>query len=156
MQRSSRRRDKVVSASELAQLGYCERKVDFDVAFGPATTTQQRLAQQRGIAAHADFYAEGVLEAGLETGGCFVATLVLGEGAETQALRTFRDQVLCRSRAGRWLIAFYYRASPPICRWLQERPVAVRLIRPLLILMGGLARLAVDRKAATDRSTKVG
>ncbi len=42
------------------------------------------------------------------------------------ALRQFRDQHLLTNAPGRALMAFYYSASPPVARFIQDRP-AMRL-----------------------------
>ena len=101
--------DPYISASELAQMGYCERKVAFDARHGAQDTPQQLQAKQRGRALHARFYEESqrVAEASATRGRCFIATLALGDGPETRQLRAFRDLYLRRSAAGRWLVGRY-------------------------------------------------
>jgi hypothetical protein len=47
-------------------------------------------------------------------------------------LRAFRDRVLRRRRAGRWLIAAYYRTSPAVAHWLVLRPWAAAAARTAL------------------------
>jgi tetratricopeptide (TPR) repeat protein len=64
------------------------------------------------------------------SGGCFIATAVYGdyEHDDVRILRTFRDDVLMRSGAGRAFVRVYYRFSPP----LAERLVDMRSTRAVL------------------------
>jgi hypothetical protein len=141
--------DDYLSASQLAQLGYCERQVVFDAEFGRRTTEPQRKAQARGLRAHAEFFEESqrLAVASARKGRCMVATLVLGECNETRTLRAFRDQVLRRSVAGRWMVRLYYRRSPGWCAWLARRPRAQRIIRPFLLAAASLAYAALARSS---------
>jgi hypothetical protein len=120
-----------VSASELAQIGVCERRVKFDRDRGRRRTPEQLQAMERGLRAHKEFYREGqdVPRAG---GRCFVATLVFGEAPETQILRCFRDQVMRPRPLGRRFIVAYYRFAPAVCRFLDRRPSSLPVARALL------------------------
>ena len=128
-----------VSASELAQMGVCERRVKFEHDRGRRRTPEQLQAMERGLRAHEEFYREGqdVPRAG---GRCFVATLVFGEAPETRVLRCFRDQVLRPWPLGRRFIVTYYRFAPAVCRFLDRRlgllPVAPWLLRGLVSVAG--------------------
>ena len=88
-----RRRSASVSASELAQTGVCERLVVFEHRYGKRCLPEKRAAIERGRCEHERFYREGRIGAA-PPGRCFIATMVFGEGPETQTLRAFRDQVL--------------------------------------------------------------
>lgn len=52
------RRKASVSASELAQMGVCERLVVFEHRYGKRRTVEQQQAIKRGRRAHARFYRE--------------------------------------------------------------------------------------------------
>jgi len=136
-----------VSASDLARLGYCERQVAFDAAYGRRTTARQRQAAARGRRAHDDFLQESrrIARASERKGRCFIATLTLGECRETTALRQYRDLFLRRSWSGRQFIAVYYRVSPLVCRWLEGRPALLSLCRAPLRALGNHASNAVGR-----------
>ena len=124
-----------VSASELAQMGVCERLVVFEHHHGNHPTQSQRIAIERGLRAHERFY-RGAQASPRGAGPCFIATLLYGEGSETQVLRRFRDQVMRQWRAGRWLISVYYDTAPSICklvaRWSVGRIVARMMLRPVV------------------------
>jgi hypothetical protein len=53
-------------------------------------------------------------DASSDGSGCYIATMVYGsyEAPEVWVLRRFRDNVLSRSRGGRWFIQWYYSWSP--------------------------------------------
>ncbi|PZP27163.1 MAG: hypothetical protein DI603_22560 [Roseateles depolymerans] len=143
----AKREDDSVSASELAQMAYCERQVAFDAAFGRRTTGEQRAAQGRGLRAHEEFYRESrrIAEGSARKGQCFVATMALGDCEETRELRAFRDLYLRRSAMGRQFIHAYYRLSPVLCRWMQGKPALVRACRAPLRVLAGLATLFVNK-----------
>lgn len=130
---TTRRAPKVdrVSASELAQMGVCERRVKFEHDRGRRRTPEQLQAMERGLRAHEEFYREGQ---GTERtdGRCFVATLVFGEAPEVRILRCFRDQVMRPRPLGRRLIVMYYRFAPAVCRFLDRRPGLLPVARWLL------------------------
>lgn len=138
----------MVSASELAQLGYCERVAHFDWRLGAKRSPEQLKAQERGNAAHHQFYEESVaiVRASEKKGRCFVATLVLGECAETNALRAFRDLYLRRSAPGRRFIGSYYRLGPDVCNLLREHQRLLSAVRLGIALAGRLAGRAVARR----------
>jgi hypothetical protein len=123
-----RRRSTSVSASELAQMGVCERLVVFEHRYGKRRLPEQRAAIERGRREHERFYREGRI-ASAPPGRCFIATIVFGEGPETQTLRAFRDQVLRRGPTGRRLVATYYRVAPGVCRMLQRQPWVHSVLR---------------------------
>jgi hypothetical protein len=135
MKRKTRRkRSKAVSASELAQMGVCERLVFFEHYYGKRITASQRAAIERGLEEHARFYREGI-GTSAKKGRCYIATVVFGETWEVMALRAFRDRVLRRCAAGRRLILMYYRTAPAFCkvleRWPGLQPLARALLRPI-------------------------
>jgi len=110
-----------VNASELAQMGVCERLVVFEHRYGTRRLPQQQAAIERGRRVHERFYREGRI-ASAPPGRCFIAIILFGEGPETQTLRAFRDQVLRRGPTGRRLIVTYYRVASGVCRMLERQP----------------------------------
>ena len=71
---------------------------------------------------------------------CFIATAAFGSPLEPRidVLREFRDRVLMRNGAGRKVVEFYYKKSPPVAAYIAERPVLRVTIRSLLLPVVGL------------------
>ncbi len=136
------KRSKAVSASELAQVGVCERLMVFEQLYGKRSSVAQRKAIKRGLTEHARFYQEGI-HAPARRGRCYIATLILGPGHETMVLRQFRDQVLRPYRAGRWAITVYYRTAPAICQILKDWPCLQPAVRGVLRLITQLVACLV-------------
>ena len=65
---------------------------------------------------------------------CFIATAAYGTPWQpnVRVLREFRDRWLLTNAPGRAFVAFYYRNSPPLARWIVARPWARALTRDLL------------------------
>lgn len=144
-----RRRRTSVSASELAQMGVCERLVVFEHRHGKRTTTDQRAAIRRGLRAHEQFYRDG-RAAPTTRGRCFIATNVFGDGPETEVLRAFRDRVLRRHPMGRWLIAAYHRHTPRISLARERQGWAHSMLRMALRPVVSAAALWVKIAGARD------
>ncbi|MRV70592.1 hypothetical protein GJ700_02515 [Duganella sp. FT92W] len=146
------KKTKQVTASDLAEMGFCEKRVLLQARYGKRTSLERRHAQQRGLEAHAAFHLDGVRTiAGVTASGskpwCFIATAVYGGKApETSVLRQFRDQVLRRTVVGRQIIVRYYQVSPVIADWLDRHPLAARVTRVVLRPVIGLASLALQRQ----------
>ena len=120
-----------VSATELAEMGFCEKRVQLAHIYGEQSTSEQRKAMARGQAAHQRYFEEGL--AATADRRCFVATFVFGPDArETQVLRAYRDAVLLQRRWGRVLVAVYYRIAPTGCRVLERSPATVVRVRRIL------------------------
>lgn len=124
---------RMVSASDLAQMGRCERLVAFEYLHGSRRTARQQRASVRGVVEHERFYREGLAASAqvARNGRCFIATCVFGEAWQTEVLRRFRDEVLRPSAWGRRVIRLYYRGAPSICVVLRRWPplqVAVRMV----------------------------
>lgn len=66
-----------VSASELAQMGVCERLVVFEHRYGMRRTVEQQRAVARGRLAHVQFYRARCRDSDRRGGGA-VAALVFG------------------------------------------------------------------------------
>ena len=120
-----------VSASDLAQMGVCERMVKFEHHCGRRRTSDQLQAMDRGRRAHERFYLDRH-DDGRSRGRCFVATLVFGEAPETRALRLFRDQAMRPRPLGRRLIVLYHRLAPTVCKVLERRPELLPIVRRML------------------------
>ncbi len=143
-----------VGASELAQMGRCERLVVLESLHGPRRSTYQEEARRRGIVAHVHFERRG-RRATAPVGGstrrsgerCFVATMVFGDAWQTDSLRDFRDTVLRPRPWGRRLVAAYYAAGPRLCTVLQHCPPLLRLTRWILgFVANGWRRWSARRR----------
>lgn len=129
----------MVSASELARMGVCERLVQFEAVYGKRASRSQRKAIERGRAEHARFFRTGVLSqpqtrTSLAKPWCFCASLAWGPDAdETAMLRRFRDHVLRGSATGRRLIRLYYRTAPWLSRRLEGHVLLISVLRGALM-----------------------
>ena len=128
---------RMVSASDLAQMGRCERLVVFEHLHGSRRTAGQQRARARGLVEHTQFYREGLASTqAARKGRCFIATCVFGEAWQTEVLRRFRDETLRPSAWGRRVIRLYYRGAPGICELLRRWP---RLQVPVRMVLGAIA-----------------
>lgn len=115
----SPRKPRYRSASDVAKLAFCERKVVFDEAFGDEGNAYNRARRLEGESLHAEL-AGGH---GGKVSRCFIATAVFGAASpETMLLRLFRDHVLRRVGAGRAFIGAYYRVGPHLARLFGRPP----------------------------------
>lgn len=129
---------RMVRASDLAQMGRCERLVLFEHLHGNRRTARQQRARARGLVEHERFYREGLAASALAArkGRCFIATCVFGEAWQTEVLRRFRDEALRPSAWGRRVIRLYHRGAPSICAVLRRWPV---LQVPMRMVFGAIA-----------------
>ena len=129
---------RMVSASDLAQMGRCERLVVFEHLHGSRRTAGQQRARARGLVEHEHFYREGLAATAqaARKGRCFIATCVFGEAWQTEVLRRFRDEALRPSAWGRRVIRLYYRGAPGICVVLRRWP---HMQIPMRMVLGAIA-----------------
>lgn len=145
LRRRRKQRERFVSAKDLAEMGFCEKRVLLAHQYGQRMTPEQQRSAARGQRAHQNYYLEGLAaaECGVDR-RCFVATCLFGADAwQTIVLRRYRDEVLLCSRLGRLLVAAYNAVAPRMCRvftWLPWMQPSVRT------LVGVLAS-AVRRRA---------
>lgn len=141
MGRNSRRIPDALSATELAEMGYCEQRVLLEHLYGERTTVQQRQARQRGLRLHDQYLVQG--KAAASDGRCFVSSCLFGPMApETQTLRAFRDSALLPHAWGRLLVTGYYALAPTVCVLLRRSPMCARLMRGILQVALALYRRA--------------
>lgn len=131
-------RTSTIRATDLAKLGYCEKRLVLEKQLGERLTSEQRAGIRRGNEAHDRFLRQGLsLNPSVSTSKakrwCFIATAVFGPDApETNRLREFRDNVLRPTYVGRLAIRGYYWLSPSIARLVQRRTWAIRPVRKLI------------------------
>lgn len=142
------RHDEVVSATELAEMGYCEKRIVLARQHGERCTQAQRKAKVRGLAAHERYLAEG--RAAATDRRCFVASCIYGPDApETCLLRAFRDEVLLSHCWGRWLVAVYYKIGPLACHVLERSPIVAKATRKVLHLVTTRCHHVLDIRSST-------
>ncbi len=134
------------AATDLAQMGVCEKRMHFEATLGKRKSAAQERDSGRGTARHDRFhrdavrYRPGVKTSEPRSNRCFVATAVFGEAPETQTLRLFRDTVLERHWIGRAAIAVYYFVGPCIAdillAGLHRQAIARALLRPVVRIAG--------------------
>jgi len=143
---------KFTSASELADMGYCEKKLLFEERLGRRVSSERVESRLVGEAAHKTFHRDAVAYApGLKSSEakpwCFIASELYGAAAwETAALRLFRDRVLRQCAAGRVFIGVYYRHSPGIARWLRRHRRTRKLARLCLWPLAAVLKWSLERK----------
>src|SRR5438552_15311601 len=151
---AAKMRDKktVVSASELSQMGACERLVLFEAKYGKRKSQCQREAIERGTREHDKFFKDGVrsqsdVQTSLEKPWCFCASLAWGpEAPETNLLRKFRDRILRKTAFGRWFIRAYYRMAPKLCRRLDGRTKIIHALRLGLMPVVWIANVVLAKQ----------
>ncbi len=77
--------------------------------------------------------------------GCFIATAAFGTYLHpyVKTLQAFRDVYLLTSAPGRSFVAWYYRVSPPIARWIETRPAMKNATGLLLLPAVGVGYLCL-------------
>jgi PKD repeat protein len=65
---------------------------------------------------------------------CFIATAAYGTpmAGDVVTLRAFRDNYLLTNSAGKCFVENYYKYSPPIARFISDKPALRRIVRALL------------------------
>lgn len=67
-------------------------------------------------------------------GICFIATAVYGShtSPEVILLRQYRDEILLQKSLGKFFVDFYYKFSPPIAFWMQNKTFLKQTVKQLL------------------------
>jgi hypothetical protein len=153
---SGGRADAFAAATDLAQMGVCEKRMLFEATLGKRRSATQERDSGRGTARHDRFHRDAVrYRPEVKTSEprstrCFVATAVFGESAETQTLRQFRDTVLMRHCTGRAATALYYLVGPWIADFLlagrRRQAIARALLRPVVRTAGQILESRRNRR----------
>jgi len=106
-----------VSASELAQMGVCERLVVFEHRYGWRRTAEQQTAIERGLTAHEKFYRDSHLNSVRRGRSCTVLRL-FGGGMDTSTLWQVLRRPTFPLADGRRLILIWCQMARVIRRWL--------------------------------------
>ncbi|MCW5633549.1 MAG: hypothetical protein KIT17_09445 [Rubrivivax sp.] len=147
LRRRRNQRERFVSAKDLAEMGFCEKRVLLAHLHGQRMTPEQQRSAERGRRAHERYYREGL--SAVASGAdrrCFVATCLFGEEAwQTNVLRRDRDEVLLHRRIGRRAVAAYYWCAPRVCDVLARLPWLQRPVRALIEVLLIAVRRRLER-----------
>jgi hypothetical protein len=151
--------DRLISASEIAELGFCERFVVLTARHGRRHDPPDvSAARERGNRAHEEFFNESVAIAnGQRTPSkrpCFMEMRVFEPNAhELVILRRMRDELLSRTVLGRWVIALYDKACPWLVNASEHKPAwAIATLRRSLSAVALLASLALRISPGAGRA----
>lgn len=125
-----------VSASELAEMGVCERLVLLEHKYGKRITLERRSARNRGRQAHQRFYAEGMCGAAAPMRDRVMTT---GTGDICNTCVSCLPRWVWR-RASQWPVSIRGQMSPPVGLMLDCRMMVVRTLRVVLRVLIGLVR----------------
>jgi hypothetical protein len=77
---------------------------------------------------------------------CFIATAAYGSPLDERidVLRRFRDEVLMPNAMGRHFVAWYYKVSPPIAKFIEQHETMRKVVRWSLKPLISLASTATD------------
>lgn len=83
---------------------------------------------------------------GPSSSGCFIATAAYGSAVAPHVaiLKQFRDRYLVQTDWGRSFIAFYYRHSPPIADFLEQKPILKIIVRLALYPLVGISAIMIN------------
>lgn len=85
---------------------------------------------------------------------CFVATAVYGSDVapEVVLLRQYRDDVLLHNPLGKVFVNFYYKISPPIALWVQDKLLLKRTAKQILdVLINAVVKKSLQRMKISIR-----
>lgn len=128
-------RDHSVSAKELAEMGFCEKRIELSHRIGARQNKKHEARIAQGRREHQRYFEEGVAatRSAVNAGDSFIATFVFGRTAwQTDVLRRYRDEVLLSAWWGRQLVRSYASMSPIACLALRRWPVLQRPVRACL------------------------
>lgn len=111
------RRRVSVSATELAQMGVCERLVVFEHQYGRRRTACQQTAIERGLTAHEKFYRDRHLDS-VRKGRSRIALCLFGGGMDASTLWQILRRPAFPLADGRRLILIWCQMARVIRRWL--------------------------------------
>jgi len=95
--------------------------------------TKQRFDENKPIIIRV---SQAINENKKKSEGCYIATMAYGDYDHPQVikLREFRDEILSKTKLGRWFIKFYYHHSPTLVKRLNGKPAINKITRNVLNL----------------------
>lgn len=127
------------------ELGYDETEARYYLALHKeswnkkqeAINNFQRIVDLTGVDSEAGLEAAKQIEKikAESKGGCFIATAVydLAQAPEVETLRQFRDEVLLKSKIGKFFVAVYYRISPPLALVISRSKTLKMILRSCIL-----------------------
>lgn len=115
-----------VTATVLAEMGFCEQACLMRARHGAVETAASAEAKRAGTNEHQRFHEQVSAQHNRSRTGtdrrCFIASAVYGQDdPRTDQLRQFRDRALMPHRSGRFLVRLYYRVSPSMVDAMAKR-----------------------------------
>lgn len=154
-------RHRHVTASDLAQMGFCEMSCYLKATQGVVDTEASAEAKRAGQDEHHRFHAQVTAHHNRARAGrpgevtdrrCFIATAVYGDcDPRTDQLRRFRDTTLLPSVAGRVVVRLYYRFSPCLADGLRHHPWMQPVVRRILDIMRRRIASSTSKDASHER-----
>lgn len=156
MRKGNRR---VVSATELAEMGFCEQKIRLKAQYGDRDTRESAQLRSQGKQNHLTHHHTTLHHHNrpdrdhlpVSDRRCFIASAVYGmDDPRTNELRKFRDERLLTFSSGRIAVLLYYRFSPVLAGLAQRHP-GVRKVA-IVVLDHVRRRIASNHPSAKERT----
>ena len=131
-------RKRAVAISDLAEMGFCERKAMLKARHGDRDSPVTAKRRREGSREHAKFDRQVSRHHNQQVARsrdtrCFIASAIYGvHDPRTEELRQFRDKVLATSGVGRHLVRIYYATSPWVAARIRQAPALGGVVRAVL------------------------
>jgi hypothetical protein len=122
------------SGQTIVSLASCTVQIQFTPHYNGPVSGTLTIQPQAGPPINVALNGTGAKSGGNSSSGCFIATAAYGSYLDDHViiLRKFRDSVLLTNSAGRAIVDFYYRYSPPAAALIERDETLRRLARCVL------------------------